>query len=135
MDDDKVRKAAESMFEIICGGLIGIDIIAIIQMIGLPPLDSGLTLALYCFAISLPLLALFVFFVQIERTRKCSIDIWYKYLFLAVGIVCAPLGVGLLILHLSQTAAYVFGFLCFGGVVFTGLHIAIADYRGKSRKR
>src|SRR6185295_15306850 len=101
--DKEIRKAAEAILEIICGGLIGVNIIAIVQLVGLPALDAHLTLALHCFAVSLPLLSFFVFSLLIEKTRNCSIDIWYKQIFLAIGIVSAVSGIGLLILHLSET--------------------------------
>jgi hypothetical protein len=128
--DSQIHKAAEAVFEIICGGLIGVNIIAIIQLIGLPALDNSLTFALYCFAVSLPLLAFFVFSILIEKTRNCSVDIWYKGVFLAIGVVSTIFGIVALIAHLSQTAALVFSILCMVATLFTQIHVALADRRG-----
>lgn len=133
--DIQIRKSAEAMFEIICGGLIGVNIIAIIQLIGLPVLDVQLTFALQCFAVSLPLLAFFVFSILIEKTRNCSIDIWYKTFFLGIGTISSLMGIGFLILHLSQTAATVFGIGCTLALAFTSIHVSLADRRSAPHKK
>jgi hypothetical protein len=132
IEKQKIRKAADAMLEVISGVLIGVDTVAIIQLVGLDYLDGPLTDALYCFAISIPLLAFFVFCIRIEKTRKCSIDIWYKDVALFLGITGSPIGLGLLISHLSKTAAWIFAFLCGLAVILVQLHTAIADGRHQS---
>jgi hypothetical protein len=132
IDKVEIRKAADAMLEVISGVLIGVDTVAIIQLVGLDHLDGPLTDALYCFATSIPLLAFFVFCIRIEKTRNCSIDIWYKDFALILGILGPPIGLGLLILHLSRTVAWIFAVLCGLAVVLVQLHTVIADARHHS---
>jgi hypothetical protein len=134
IEKEEIRKAANSMIEVISGVLIGVETVAIIQLVGLDYLDGPLTDALYCFATSIPFLAFFVLCIRIEKTRKCSIDIWYKDVALFLGITTAPIGLGLLILHLSRTAAWIFAVLCGLGLLLVQLHAAIADARHRSSK-
>lgn len=120
-------KAADAIFEIIAGALIGVDIIGILQLLGVSFLDSRLTLALYFFTVSLPLLAFFVFAVLIEKTRNCTLEAWYKFSALVLGMMGCLGGITLVIWHLSSNAGIVFVSLIGLGLVFINYHITRAD--------
>jgi hypothetical protein len=117
------------VFEIIGGALVGVDIIGIFQLVTLHALDIPLTGALYLFVISLPLLAFFVFSLHVERTRSCSIRIWYKDIAAVLGIMSTVAALAFLIFHLSKIAAMIFGLLCGVSLLFINIHLNLADRR------
>jgi hypothetical protein len=127
----RVQKAAETMFEVICAALIGVDVIALVQLATLTYLDEYLTDAVYSFAISIPLLTFFVLSVRMEKTREVSISIWYKDIALFLGIIGTPVGVGCLIAHLSLRAGTIFGLLCAVVMLLVMIHVAIADNKAR----
>lgn len=43
----------------VSGAMLGVAVLAVFQILTLPTIDKRLTLALYCFAVSIPLLTLF----------------------------------------------------------------------------
>jgi hypothetical protein len=132
MQHNKVGQAADGMFQAISGALIGFDIIVLMEFVSLPDLTTQLTVALYCFTVSLPLLGFFIFTVLIEKTRNCSIAVWYKPLALVTGIITNLVGVAMILLHLSRMAATVFVVLCIIAIIFTNIHIHFADRHGRN---
>jgi hypothetical protein len=127
MQQNKVGQAVDRVFEVVSGALIGVDIIALIQFVSLPALTVQLTVALYCFTVSIPLLAFFVFSILVEKTRNCSLDIWYKQFALVSGMLGSLVGIGAILFHLSETAGAVFMVLCVIAIVLTNIHIYFAD--------
>jgi hypothetical protein len=61
----------------VAGGLLGVGVIAVFQLLTVPTLDKRLTVALYCFAISIPLLALFLRALLAEAACVYRIPVWY----------------------------------------------------------
>ena len=110
------------------------DIIAILQLLALPPLNAPLTLSLYLFTVSLPLSSFFVFAVLVEKTRDIRLNVWYKFPALLFGMMSSVGGMTLIIWNLSPTAGTLFVGMMILAVVFISYHISRADEADRQRK-
>src|SRR5467141_3522736 len=52
----RVKESQDRSEEIIMGSLVGLSIVVIVQLLALQKLDKRLTVSLYCFVMSIPLL-------------------------------------------------------------------------------
>jgi len=87
----------EAVLEKVSGALIGVDLIALIQLIGLPYLDRRLSVAAITFAGSLPPLTLYLVGRLLDVPVYEGPDGWL-WIF---GTVSALVGIALLTFHLS----------------------------------
>jgi hypothetical protein len=124
----KTRKARFSdsewsALEKISGALIGVDLVALIQLIGLPSLNARLTYAVAGFAISLPGLT----FVIASRLLRLRLPEGVLGFILGFAAMFALLGVAMLILHLSVMIGGIFLVLFIAGMVVIMLLPWFAD--------
>jgi hypothetical protein len=114
--------------QIVVGGLIALDVIAVIQMLGMPSLDYWLTLSLYLFAVSIPLLSLCALTAARDSASAWRAEIWYNDWADIVGRSAAIVAGTLVFVHLSRKAA-----MLFIGLILLGI-LALTHYTGVSRR-
>jgi|SRR5882672_12517169 len=103
--------------QLITGGLIGVGVVVIVTLLGFNQLDRPLTLALYCFAGSVPLLSM-VLLSAVTTTRfPLHNFFWYHTLASAVGALAALIGVNSLFWHFSRKAGSLFLFMSIIGFI------------------
>ncbi|HYR74907.1 MAG TPA: hypothetical protein VEM96_03625 [Pyrinomonadaceae bacterium] len=119
MNSGDTRDAAfKRALEVICGALLGVSIISTLQLASLA-LDLPLTGAVYCFAVSTPILCFA--FIRISLSHKK----WTNYreheavVLTSVGILLSLVGLAAIIYHLSTGAGIVFAALSFLGILRT----------------
>jgi hypothetical protein len=98
--------------DLIFAGLIGIGIFFVIDLISQTPLDTPLTIALYCFSFSIPFLALPILLHLVETTQGHSMFPSYVNVSIAFGVVGTICGLIAEIWHLSWVAGVLFLCCC-----------------------
>jgi hypothetical protein len=102
--------------EAICGALIGVAIVSVIELLGLPNLDRALTVALYCFAISIPSLTYYMMTVLLDAAaERASRYPLYNAMAFFIGILASLTGVASLFVHFSYKLGLLFIVLCLLG--------------------
>lgn len=122
---DKVYKVSQKRHEqstLIYAGLIGIGVFFVIDLISETPLDLPLSIALYCFSISLPFLALLILFNQAISTREYAVFPVYVTISTIIGILGTVLGTIAEFWHISWIAGSLFTLCCLCGLVFFVLY-------------
>jgi len=99
--------------EKISGALIGVDLIALIQLIGLQDLTVLLRIAAVFFATSLPVLA----FVVVSRLLKLPAAGAVGLELFGFGAMSAVIGTALMTFHLSLITGVVFCILLVPGLI------------------
>jgi len=89
--------------EIITAALIGISTVAVIQLLGQSLLDKPLIISLYCFAISIPMLAVYSLIILMKPKFKLHRDTWAEMTIVLLGSFGAIVGVGAIFSHFSQS--------------------------------
>ncbi len=111
--------------KVVCTALVGIDVIAVIELLG-TPLDSALTTSLYCFAISIPFLAAYSLILASATWYEQIVGKWYLYIVGIVGIVEACVGVGAIFWHFYWAIGLLFiGSSLFAFMVWLAFDAAI----------
>jgi len=105
----------------VSGALFGVDLIVLIQLIGLPSLSKTLIYAPFAFAIALPTLG----FTATSRHVRLYMPIELEGTLIGLGTTFSLFGIALLVLHLSLKAGLVFILLMVTGwIVITGPSLA-----------
>jgi hypothetical protein len=112
MTRKKSFSVEKRLVELSSGGLIGLSVVALLQILGTTEMASLQRVSLYCFAIAIPLLA-FCFAVTAVTPQDKFVLRRYIWHPLDVGCGLALAGIGLLIIHVAPIA----------GVIFAGLTI------------
>ena len=105
---------------ILLAALAGICTVALIQILGLTDRDIPINIALYCFAIAIPMLSTSVYALVIESAYKSTVMPWYIDAMFGVGIVGALVGTACLFWHFSWVIATTF--LICGAAGIAGLY-------------
>lgn len=107
----KTNKESLVEDQIVFGALMGLDVIIVLQLMTLARLDKPLSVALYCFVVAIPLLAMYV--LSILTTMKYEYDVWVWYHLAAIlaGGLASLAGVGALFFHFSWVAGGLFALL------------------------
>ena len=122
------RGAADIAFDGFASGCIGVDVIALIEMIGLQVLNRRLTVAIVCLSASLPLLVLYILNRRFEATREGRwAEVWYHDVAFAVGALLTIAGMGAMTFHVSILAGIIFSILFFVGVIVHFHYMSIID--------
>src|SRR5690242_15987254 len=123
----KVNQQKRLQSNFIYGGLIGIGILFIIDLVSQTPLDGILTIALFCFSIALPFLALLIMCNYIEATHEYTILPVYIRLSTWIGVLGIITGLLAVIWHISSwMAGSVFIVCCLWGVIgYSLFHAAL----------
>jgi len=97
--------------QIASGGLIGIGVIVVTQLLALGVLDKALKVSLYCFVISIPLLSLYSLNLVVMSHNKYYSLTWYNLFSVGAGMLSALVGVGAVFWHFSRVACLIFAAL------------------------
>jgi hypothetical protein len=104
----KVNQQKRLQLNFMYGGLIGIGILFIIDLVNQTPLDGTLTIALFCFSIALPFLALLIVRNYLEAIHEYTIQSAHMRLASQLGIVGIFAGLLAEIWHISWIAGCIF---------------------------
>ena len=88
--------------------LLGMSIIAVVQIVGRTELDISLIIALYCFAVAIPFLASFIWMIDSVSDPKKLADAWYYDFVGIIGALGALAGIGAIFWHFSKIIGVVF---------------------------
>jgi hypothetical protein len=108
---------AEKEDKILFGAFTGICTVALIQILGVTNRDAPINIALYCFAIAIPLLAVKLYAVAIESTYEITIITWYMQSISFAGIAGAIVGILCIFWHFSWLVGITFLICGVAGVV------------------
>jgi hypothetical protein len=104
----KVNQQKRLQLSFMYGGLIGIGILFIIDLVNQTPLDGTLTIALFCFSIALPFLGLLIVCNYLEATHEYTIQSAHMRLANWLGILGIFAGLLAEIWHISWIAGGIF---------------------------
>lgn len=122
----KVNQQKRQQLNFIYGGLIGIGIFFIIDLVSETPLDTSLTVALFCFSIALPFLALLIMRNYLEATHEHTVQPAYIGVSTVIGVLGIIAGLVAEIWHVSLIAASIFIVCCLWGVLgYSLFHTAL----------
>ena len=122
----KVNQQKRQQLNFIYGGLIGIGIFFIIDLVSQTPLDGFLTIALFCFSIALPFLALLIMRNYIEITHEYTVSPIYMQISTWIGALGITAGLLAEIWHISGVAGSIFIVCCLWGAVgYSLFHTAL----------
>jgi len=111
----RVDAGGDAHRKTVIGAVLGFDLIVLLQLLTLSSLDKRLTVALYCFAISIPLLALHLRVLLLHAPFQRRVLTWYSPVAAILGLELSVIGLAAIIFHLSVRAGYTFaGFVIFG---------------------
>jgi hypothetical protein len=113
----KVNQQKHRQLNFIYGGLIGIGIFFIIDLVSETPLDTSLTVALFCFSIALPFLGLLIMRNYIESTYTHTVRSAYISASTIIGVLGTIAGLIAEIWHVSWIAGSIFIVCCLWGVI------------------
>jgi len=111
----KADEARDTHYKTVVGAFLGIDIIAALQFLTINSLDKRLTVALYCFMILIPLLALRLRAILLHAGLENYVLTWYLPVTTTLGILLSVAAMAAMFFHFSIRAGYVFcGLVVFG---------------------
>lgn len=135
MKRKKADPSARSHDQLITGALIGLNIIILLQLLTLTPLDRPLSISLYCLVVAIPLLAMAQMNSMQASGLEYDLDSWLFDAAQAVAGLISLIALGALFWHLSPTSGRIFLALCFAaliGVIAYGF--ALGTINGKKRR-
>lgn len=94
--------------QIITTALIGISAVAVIQLLQVTALDVPLKVSLYCFAISIPMLALYLLIILSKPNYKLQSDMWADQIAVYTGGFCSVVGIAAIFWHFSVSIGITF---------------------------
>lgn len=103
--------------EIVCGALIGLNVVATIEMLSINTLNKRLFVSLFCFALSIPALA---WIMMILLTESSEWPILHKNQFhvvLAAGSLLSLTGLAAIFFYFSILVGVVFSAACIIAIV------------------
>jgi hypothetical protein len=118
---ESVRDRPTKDIEALEAGLLGVSVVALLQMLSLPTLDMALTVALYSFIVAIPSVAVFLLHVTTleVHTMDAVIESFWMSLASIIGPVAAFTGIVSSCFHFS---IYMGGlFLVFSIITFVAL--------------
>jgi hypothetical protein len=120
----KLRKTNDGRF--LFTALLGVSIVAVIQIVGRSEVDRSLFVSLYAFAVAVPFLGVFIWTGDLFVTNKPSLDRWYYNFVGVAGSLASLIGIGAIFWHFSRTIGVIF-ILCslFGFCVLIAFSKAI----------
>jgi len=98
-DADKTR--------LMFSGLLGVSIVAVVQIVGRTELDFPLLVSLYSFAVAIPFLAALVWIIMVTETVPGG-NAWYYGFLAAIGSLGSLFGIGAIFWHFSKAIGAVF---------------------------
>lgn len=104
--------------------MLGLAVVAVFQILTLPAIDKRLTLALYCFAVSIPLLTVFFRALLVEDACVYRDPVWYVPVFSILGTQIWFAGLAAVFFHFSYKIGFVFLTLAILGLWVSGRYRA-----------
>jgi hypothetical protein len=127
VEKQKIDKADNRRMQGVAGGLVGVAVIAVFQLLTLSSLDKRLTVSLYCFATSIPLLSFFVQSKVAESWYTNSVSFWYTVLPLLIGATIWFVGLAAVFFHFSIIVGLIFSLLAILGVISVTRYQALLE--------
>ena len=122
----KVNRQKRQQLNFIYGGLIGIGIFFVIDLVSQTPLDGTLTVALFCFSIALPFLALLIMCNYRETTYEYTVLPAYMLISTWIGVLGIIAGLLAELWHISWIAGCIFIVCClWGAIEYSFFHAAL----------
>jgi hypothetical protein len=103
--------------QVVVGALLGVDMIAVIEMLGLSFLDTPLKISLYSFASAIQALATEMVNLVVMSRYKRELLTCYNTLAFLAGILASLFGIDMLFWHFSNKAGILFTILTVFGVI------------------
>lgn len=100
---------------LIYAGLLGLGAASIVQMLDKEDIDTPQRIAVYAFALAIPVLAVGLI-TDCARRAGASLSLW-RDLVGILGAVVAVVGLGALFFHFGSGAGVIFAAGCFLGVI------------------
>ena len=95
--------------KLLCGALLGINVVAVVELVGVNQLDAALKVAVHCFAVSIPLLVLHILARINESQNKYHTESGgYFYLVTFFSPFISLAGIGAFFWHFSPTVGLLF---------------------------
>jgi hypothetical protein len=113
-------RAIKRKTEIMAATLVGLGVIALVQMLGVQSVDVSLKVSIYSFAVSIPSLSAVFLALRDEVTSgpvEQRFTIFYGVL-LFTGYLSSLIGLGGLFFHFTPYAGIVYVAACIIGLVF-----------------
>jgi len=100
----KPDRASYQFWIVRYSALLGVSVIAAIQLVSLS-LDTPLTISAYAFAVSIPLLAIWINIQMVKADSERVFVIWGERVLLYAGVTTSLVGLTALFWHISWVAA------------------------------
>ncbi len=130
---DKEHRSEANENRLICSGALGVPVVAVIQLLQVSSFDRPLLFSLFCFAVSIPLMAMSVYVITVGIDNKNPLQDRlskiYRRLFMfgtLIGLFATAGGLLALFFHFGSYAEYVgwvFLSMCIVATVF-GIKLA-----------
>lgn len=117
-DKESIRFA-----ESVTAALIGVSTVIVVQLLQLTSFDIPLKIALYSFAVSIPMLTAYFVIVWLKTDYAILVDVWSETFAGVVGGGCSIVGLGAIFWHFSMPIGITFivaGIAAFGMVAAWG---------------
>lgn len=121
----KKDHARAKAVEATLGGLIGVSVVMLIQLLSIPTLDAALTVSLYSVSVSIPLASAALLCEMAENHFTFTEETWYSFLVIASGSLSTAVAIGAVFYHFSRLAAGLFTILSFSGFFLWGHHVNV----------
>jgi len=131
-----IHRTKAASFEVLFGALAGVDIIAVIQLTSVTQLDEPLRVALYCFAVGIPVLCLYLVSMALLMGEKADMVevMWYHLGAMAIGPLASLGGLSALFYHFSAIMAVIFAALSLA-VLWMVLHYIALLQQKRDKKQ
>jgi hypothetical protein len=123
MSQDRIERHRRTNIEteVMSGALVGLGVIAIVQMLSVPSLDVPLKVSLYSFAISIPFLTVAFLCARIEtgvdfRSNHPLVSLAFGSC-VGFGNLSSLAGISALFFHFMNYAGFIFIGVCVIGLV------------------
>jgi len=103
---------------LIYSGLLGIAVIAVVQLLGAPAIDRSLTVSLYAFAVAVPMLAVSIYGLTVELGYKYAVMPAYMEIAHFGGALAAITGTAGIFWHFSRLIGLTFLSISVLAVIF-----------------
>jgi hypothetical protein len=94
------------------GALLGVDIVSVTQLLSQTQLDTFLTIALYLFAIAIPIVGSYVCCLVLSSQYRHVPEVWYHFWMMIIGASCSVFGITALFYHFSLGMGSTFILFC-----------------------
>ena len=138
-DPNPFEKGTRSLIGMYFGSA-AVSFAAVLQILQLPSLDTALTIALYCFSISIPINVFMGYiWTYLWEALSYRTAFWSEIIGITANYGIAPVGICAIFWHFSSSIGItflisgIFGWCLFGAVRYEGRHRAPGRIPGQIR--